>query len=254
MARIRTIKPEFFTSEDIVAISPLARLLYIALWCEADREGRLCWKPRTFKIRYLPADDCDINALCKELTDSGMVKLYGDALAYIPSFGKHQHLNPREAASTLPEPTRGARVKHASPRDSDTQGGREGKGKEGENIEPTVLVGSPSAPRLPACPSDEIVTLYHEHLPMLPRVDILSDGRKRALSARWRDVVSDPAMKGKDDIRREGLDWFAWYFGHAATSKFLTGKSKDWRADFDFLVTPQKFVKVCEGHYHKEAA
>ena len=43
MARIRTIKPEFFTSDDICALSPLARLLYVGLWCEADREGRLVW-------------------------------------------------------------------------------------------------------------------------------------------------------------------------------------------------------------------
>ena len=45
MARIRTIKPEFFTSDDICALSPLARLLYVGLWCEADREGRLVWTP-----------------------------------------------------------------------------------------------------------------------------------------------------------------------------------------------------------------
>lgn len=44
MARIRTIKPEFFTSEDIVSLSPLARLFYVSLWCEADREGRLDWR------------------------------------------------------------------------------------------------------------------------------------------------------------------------------------------------------------------
>jgi hypothetical protein len=40
MARIRTIKPEFFTSEDIVSLTPLARLFYVSLWCEADREAR----------------------------------------------------------------------------------------------------------------------------------------------------------------------------------------------------------------------
>ena len=57
MARIRTIKPEFFTSEDIVGMTPLARLFYVALWCESDREGRLEWKPNTFKLRYLPGVD-----------------------------------------------------------------------------------------------------------------------------------------------------------------------------------------------------
>ena len=104
MARIRTIKPEFFTSEDVVVLSAFARLLYVGLWCEADREGRLRWRPLTFKMRYLPADGVDISALCGELVAQGLVVLYGDGLAYIPSFTTHQHINPREAASVLPSP------------------------------------------------------------------------------------------------------------------------------------------------------
>lgn len=54
MARIRAIKPDFFTSEDIVSLSPLARLLFISTWLEADREGRFVWRPKTMKLRYLP--------------------------------------------------------------------------------------------------------------------------------------------------------------------------------------------------------
>jgi hypothetical protein len=133
MARIRTIKPEFFTSEDIVSLSPLARLLYIALWCEADRDARMVWKPRTFKMRYLPADDCQIEALCQELIGSGLVILYGNGYACVPSFKSHQHINPRESASQLPEPdanaTRAPRVGTRQARDLDAQGGREGKGR-----------------------------------------------------------------------------------------------------------------------------
>ena len=140
MARIRTIKPEFFTSEDIVSMSPLARLLYIALWCESDREGRLVWKPKTFKMRYFPGDSCNIEKLCAEIVETGLVVLYG-SYAYIPAFHAHQHINPREAVSQIPEPdlstetTRAPRVSDASPRDSDTQVGREGKGKEGKGKE-----------------------------------------------------------------------------------------------------------------------
>lgn len=138
MARIRTIKPEFFTSEDIVSLSPMARLFYVALWCEADREGRMQWKPKTFKMRYFPADDCDINALCEEITNAGLVCLYGDGLAYIPSFAKHQHVNPRESVSTIPPPSGNptiSRVSDASAPVSDAQvgrEGREGKGREGK--------------------------------------------------------------------------------------------------------------------------
>lgn len=135
MARIRTIKPEFFTSEDIVSLSPLARLLYIALWCEADKEGRLVWKPVTFKLRYFPGDSCDMQALCKELLDARLVTLYGNGYALIPTFRAHQHINPRESVSQLPDPdassTRAPRVGTRQSRDSDAQGGREGKGKEG---------------------------------------------------------------------------------------------------------------------------
>ncbi len=104
MARIRTIKPEFFTSEDIVNLSPLARLLYIALWCEADKEGRLVLKPKTIKMRYFPGDSVNIEKLCGELFDAKLVIKYGDDLAYIPKFGTHQHVNPRETESKLPAP------------------------------------------------------------------------------------------------------------------------------------------------------
>ena len=104
MARIRTIKPEFFTSEDIVNLTPMARLLYIALWCEADKEGRLILRPKTIKMRYFPGDSVNMEKLCSELFDSGLVVKYGEDIAYIPSFGTHQHVNPRESESKLPAP------------------------------------------------------------------------------------------------------------------------------------------------------
>jgi hypothetical protein len=78
------------------------------------------------------------------------VKLYGEGLAYIPGFTKHQVINNREAQSTLPEPgdaspTRASRVTDASTtRHGNYQGegkGREGKGTEGKGREDA----SPSA-------------------------------------------------------------------------------------------------------------
>lgn len=134
MARIRTIKPEFFTSEDIVSLTPLARLFYVALWCEADREGRLSWKTRTLKMRYLPGDDCSVDELARELIDSGMVIVYevgGEKYAEIPGFVRHQVINNRESESVIPprgddaSGTRQARVK------AEGKEGKEGKGKEG---------------------------------------------------------------------------------------------------------------------------
>ena len=106
MAYIRTIKATFFSSEDIVSLSPLARLLYIALWTEADREGRFTWRPANFKLRFLPGDDCDINKLCSELLESSLIEIYlvdGKKYAEIPTFKRHQSINGKERKSILPE-------------------------------------------------------------------------------------------------------------------------------------------------------
>ncbi|MFW0776332.1 MAG: hypothetical protein ACN2B6_01250 [Rickettsiales bacterium] len=132
MARIRTVKPEFFTSESVCSVSPLARLLFIGLWCEADREGRLKWKPKTLKIRYLPVDNCHISEVAGELIEEKMIIIYTvDDVEYceIPAFKSHQVINNREKASELPErvSTRQPRVK--------AEGRKERKGKEGKERE-----------------------------------------------------------------------------------------------------------------------
>jgi len=142
MARIRTIKPEFFTSNDIVSLSPLARLFYVSLWCESDREGRLSWNTKTFKMRYLPADDCDIESLANELIDAKLIILYevdDKEYAEIPSFKYHQVINNRESESIIP-----SRVKVACKREQG-EGRKEGRErKEGAsdfltNINPKIL-------------------------------------------------------------------------------------------------------------------
>jgi len=133
MARIRTIKPEFFTSASIVELTPLSRLFYISLWCEADREGRLNWNLKTLKMRYLPADDCNIEDLANELIAANLIYIYqvdGRQYAEIPSFAHHQVINNRESDSVIPE-------KHdffdaSFTRESGVQGeGKEGRERKG---------------------------------------------------------------------------------------------------------------------------
>lgn len=135
MARIRTIKPEFFTSSDILSLTPLARLFYVSLWCEADREGLLKWDPDTLKFRYFPKDKIEIESLGNELRAQGLIEILvgtdGKEYAEIPSFKNHQIINNRESDSILI-----SRVKEASPRvQAEGKEGRERKGKEGKGKE-----------------------------------------------------------------------------------------------------------------------
>jgi len=130
MARIRTVKPEFFTSESVLSVSPLARLFFIGLWCEADREGRLKWKPKTLKFRYLPADSVNIEKLCKELEQAEMIVTYtvdNNNYCEIPSFKSHQVINNREKESELPSRDSDA----STTRESGRKEGKEGKERKG---------------------------------------------------------------------------------------------------------------------------
>lgn len=130
MARIRTVKPEFFTSESVLSVSPLARLFFIGLWCEADREGRLKWKPKTLKFRYLPGDSVNIEKLCAELEEAEMIVTYtinNNDYCEIPSFKSHQVINNREKESELPSRDNDASTTRESGRKEGKEG-KEGKG------------------------------------------------------------------------------------------------------------------------------
>ena len=134
MARIRTIKPEFFTSEDIFDLTPLAHLFYAFLWCEADREGRIKWKPRTLAARFFPEDDYAIDDLAQQLVDQGHVKFYEvkeQVFCFLTSFTEHQVINNREKESSFPAYSPDACVTRESGGLLEGREGREGKGREG---------------------------------------------------------------------------------------------------------------------------
>ena len=111
MARIRTIKPEFFLHAglfDAEAATGLPlRLAYAGLWTAADREGRFRWQPRALKLDCLPYDACDFSAVLDALAEAGLIVRYasgGEMFGHIPSWAKHQVINQREAQSRLPAP------------------------------------------------------------------------------------------------------------------------------------------------------
>jgi hypothetical protein len=74
MARIRSLKPEFWTDGNIVKLSFAARLFYQGTWnfalCD---QGHLPDDPMGLKLKILPADDVDPNALLEELISNGRI-------------------------------------------------------------------------------------------------------------------------------------------------------------------------------------
>ncbi|MEG5263462.1 DnaT-like ssDNA-binding domain-containing protein [Pseudomonas sp. JDS28PS106] len=79
MARIRTIKPEFWSSEQVMSCRPLARLLFIGLWNFCDDGGNHPLAPRTIKALVFPGDPTtaeEVGELLEELNAAGLTEHY----------------------------------------------------------------------------------------------------------------------------------------------------------------------------------
>lgn len=79
MARIRSVKPEFWTSEQVMELSRDARLLFVGMWNFCDDAGIHPASPKRLKAEVFPADDLtssDIRRLVDELVSIGLVEEY----------------------------------------------------------------------------------------------------------------------------------------------------------------------------------
>src|SRR5580658_7195936 len=93
MPRIRTVKPEFFDDPDIANLSVVARLVFIGLWTQADREGRMRDEPKRLKARLLPYDKVNFDETLAALSHAGFIERYHDGaipVLQVVNFLRHQ--------------------------------------------------------------------------------------------------------------------------------------------------------------------
>jgi hypothetical protein len=110
MARMRTIKPEFFTSEAVSALPVRARLTWIGVWTQADDEGRMRDNARLLHAALYPLDDeitaDDVESDLHALHRAGRIVRYevdGKRYLQVTNFREHQKPN-RPNPSILPGP------------------------------------------------------------------------------------------------------------------------------------------------------
>lgn len=114
MARIRTVKPEFFANEelqDLEAANPGAycMLVYAGLWGHCSKDGVFEFRPRTLKLSILPFLDYSMADTLALLEQAGFVRRFcvdGKEYGYIASFEKHQRISGKEAqfSPKMPQP------------------------------------------------------------------------------------------------------------------------------------------------------
>ena len=112
MARIRTIKPEFWDSGDTARATLRARLLYIAMWNYADDYGIGDASPIRLIGFAFPNDEIPVSdypRLLAEMSDCFSVKFFTfekRPYYYIPEWEKHQRTEKR-AKQRIPYPALG---------------------------------------------------------------------------------------------------------------------------------------------------
>ncbi|MGP9682051.1 hypothetical protein [Brachybacterium sp. AOP3-A1-3] len=131
MARIRSIKPEFWDSPSTANASPWARLLFIAMWNWADDYGRGTANIKELEGFAFPNDDTftdrhgntvQFRALVAEVAECFGVLFYeADNRPYyaIPTWEEHQRNERRAKQSKYPDPP-------TSPQASTTNGNMHG--------------------------------------------------------------------------------------------------------------------------------
>jgi len=127
-----------------------------------------------------------------------------------------------------------------------------------EYLEPNGSVAG--SDRMPVCQTQAVIDLYHAALPELPRVKLISEKRKKAISSFWKWVLTSTRMDG---VRRattgeQAVLWIKSYFERARDNDFLMGRGikaaghEGWECDLDFLMTEKGMKQVIEKT--KEAA
>lgn len=109
MARYRTIKPEFWTSEQVMECSPITRLMFIGMWNYADDHGRIPLSPKTIKAQLFPNDPITaetIRGMIDELSSNGLVRPYViDGKEYLLITGWHHQKIDKPQKPKYPDPT-----------------------------------------------------------------------------------------------------------------------------------------------------
>src|SRR4051812_34796651 len=109
MARIRTIKPSFWTDDKVAGLTRDQRLLAVGLISFADDDGRFVGAVSAISGYVFPHDDLPSTTVRRwrdAVVKAGLIQMYtvdGRDYGWFPNWHKHQVIN-RPQQSTIPPP------------------------------------------------------------------------------------------------------------------------------------------------------
>jgi len=271
----RILRDGILQSEMVASLGWPEEVFYRRLMSVVDDYGRFhastkLLRSACYPLQFDKVSDADIGKWISKCETAGLVSVYpapdGKRYLQILKFGQQQRSKSKFPDPIPPDNSCKQLLANAH---LDVFGDGDVFGVEGDIDFATQngdlpTAGSPSAVvidmhprRPPEMPFDELVALYHQVLPMCPRVLVATEHRKRHANARWRDWALMDGWESKE----QGLQEWRAFFELVAQSKFLTGRAQSndpsrlpFTADFDWLMKPSNWQKTFEGKYNTQRA
>lgn len=221
-------KPEIFEMAELLSIDPDAVLgKLIRVWCWVDSNSA----------------DGHIKSVTPVLIDRlTMSQGFADAMTSvgwleensIPNFARHLGESAKKRAKDSERKRLSRITSEECPKKSVTESGL-------DKSRVDKIKDSSQESKIPPCPHEKIIDLYHKLLPELQGVNkALWKGSKREkdLQARWR----------QNKEFRSGEFW-NWYFSCIKSSNFHMGENdRGWKADIGWLIKKDNFIKLVEKY------
>jgi hypothetical protein len=282
MARIRTIKPEFWKHEDLSALPEATHMLAAALLNHADDEGYFNANPGLVRAECCPLREPSVSPhdSLNLLRGIGFIKLGsgadGKRYGLIIKFEDHQRIN-RPTPSKIKavgivweaSPQTHTQLTESSPpeRKGKEQGREQGREEElsgspdGEPRPPITLVENARAERL-AQVTGEAVTAYNailgKPIGRLSAVHLVNDVRKDQVKRclKTARLICEKQYQSATVAPQFWQDYFAACNADPfknGTGPY-SGEHKNWRPDFEYLTRPETMTTVFDKALSEAAA
>lgn len=242
--RARNIKPDFFKNDKLAEVPMTARLLFIGLWCYADRDGFFEVRPKKIKAEIFPYENLKTEHIIQALSalvTSGFILNFNnpdsDDIMQIVNFKSHQRPHYNEKPSVLKDI-----IKTCNQSNNNLLPKKQALVPDIRNDD--IIIddcGMRNDGKAPSCVPFDLSGLWLDMTKgVLPGIAAITDKRKTSIKARLKETPKqiDPKEYWQNIIQRI-LD-----------SDFCCGKSKNgWKASFDWLLQPDTHIKVLEGKY-----
>lgn len=188
-----------------------------------------CSKPSTIKFFEMLKKDGMIQT---EIVGNGNRRKH---LLTVVNWGKYQEKETRNFTETVPEIL--PEINPNIPRNKNEEK-EENENKEGVEEKPETVFPLSEIKESEKIDFKKLVEVYHSFCPKMPKVEKITEARKKAIRAR---IKEHGKVKVMEALKMAG------------DSKFLNGNNdRNWTADFDFVFTASKFVKILEGAYNQK--